>query len=222
MDSGRNTGCYRQDTTVHTGVVGFPWGNGRGESQCDPCGCRSRTLSNARKVTHGGKNVKRNESCKNPSGASPRCGRNPKRGKMNDIKLSDVHAPSCAAKAAMLKSRKTCYTCRWCALERNGKNKAKRASHWYCNLARTSFASQSHLLVIPCCDYKRKSKSKETKWELSSKSTVNGIGWSSLYRQGLRTHVENALWNQFAWKGHTATTSLYTVSVELHAVVLEK
>ena len=82
---------------------------------------------------------------------------------MTDYESLHILVPSCAAKAAMLKSRKTCYTCRWCALERNGKNKAKRASHWYCKLARTSFASQSPLLVIPCYDYKKKSKSKEAK-----------------------------------------------------------
>lgn len=65
-----------------------------------------------------------------------------------------------ALRAAMFKLRKSCRNCRWETLERNGKHKAKRATHLYCKFSKMSFDCRVPFDCPACEHFKHKSKSK--------------------------------------------------------------
>ena len=61
--------------------------------------------------------------------------------------------------AASRKLRKTCATCRWPKLERNGTN-SHGISFWYCKFRRSSFNFLPDNDIYCCEHYKRKGQSK--------------------------------------------------------------
>lgn len=76
----------------------------------------------------------------------------PQKSTENKLVMRDMNAAS-------RKLRKTCATCRWPKLERNGTN-SHGISFWYCKFRRSSFNFLPDNDIYCCEHYKRKGKSK--------------------------------------------------------------